>query len=150
VRQCIADLSRDEAHRSPLPRLSPVVWQIGHLAFYDARFADQAGLARAVPPIPEDYERLFKVGTGGPAEYPPIDQVWKTFDGTHGALLTAAESADLATPVEGHMYQDIGGMLMYASVHRAYHIGKMTTLRALLNKPVLFGAPSPQPDAEAR
>jgi hypothetical protein len=150
VRQCIADLARDEAHRSPAPRLSPVVWQIGHLAFYDALYADRAGVAQAVPAIPEDYERLFKAGTGGQAEYPPIDQVWKTFDRTHGALLHIAGSADLGTPVEGQMYKDIGGMLMFACVHRGYHIGKMATLRALLDKPVLFGPPSPAQDATRR
>jgi hypothetical protein len=150
VQQCIADLAPDEAHRPPAPRLSPVVWQIGHLAFYDALFADRAGVGHAVPAIPEDYERLFTAGTGGPGEYPPIDQVWKTFDRTHGALLQIAGRVELSTPVEGQIYKDIGGMLMSACVHRAYHIGKMATLRALLDKPVLFGPPSPAQDASRR
>jgi DinB superfamily len=150
VQQCIADLARDEAHRSPAPRLSPVVWQIGHLAYYDSLYADRAGVAHAVPPIPEDYERLFQAGTGGQAEYPSIDQVWTTFDRTHGGLLRIAGSVELSTPVEGQLYKDIGGMLMFACVHRAYHIGKMATLRALLDKPVLFGPPSPAQDASRR
>jgi hypothetical protein len=150
VQQCIADLGRDEAHRSPAPRLSPVVWQIGHLAFYDALYADRAGVGPAVPAIPEDYERLFTAGTGGPAEYPPIDQVWNTFDRTHGALVQIAGSVELSTPVEGQLYKDIGGMLMFACVHRAYHIGKMATLRALLDKPVLFGPSSPTQGAPRR
>ncbi len=143
VQQCIADLSAEEARRSPLVRLSPVVWQVGHLTFYDAFYAERAALAHAVPAIPADYERLFKAGTGGPAEYPPIDQVWKVFDRTNTALMRIAESTDLARPINGQLYKDVGGMLIFACVHRTYHIGKVATLRALLDKPVLFGPPRP-------
>ena len=150
VQQCIADLSLEEARRSPTPRLSPVVWQVGHLAFYDAQFAERAGVSDAMPVIPEDYEQLFKAGTGGQAAYPPIDHVWKVFDRTHAALRRIAVSGDLAKPVEGQLYKDVGGLLMFASAHRTYHIGKMATLRALLDKPVLFGPPSPTQDATRR
>jgi DinB superfamily len=150
VQQCIADLSLEEARRSPILRLSPVVWQVGHLAFYDALYAERAGVSDAVPVIPEDYERLFKAGTGGQAAYPSIDHVWNVFDRTHTALQRIAASGDLAKPVEGQPYKDVGGMLMFASAHRTYHIGKMTTLRALLDKPVLFGPPSPAQDATRR
>lgn len=150
VQQCLADLSADEARRSPLPLLSPVVWQVGHLTFYDALYAERAGLAHAVPEIPREYEGLFQAGTGGQAEYPPIDQVWKFFDRTHTALRAIAERGDLARPVEGQLYKDVGGMLIFACVHRTYHIGKMATLRALLDKPILFGPPSPAQDAARR
>lgn len=150
VQQCLADLSADEALRSPVPRLSPVVWQVGHVAFYDALYRERAGLGRAVPLVPQEYERLFKTGTGGRAEYPPIDQVWEIFDRTNAALKTIAESGDLAKPVEGQLYNDVGGMLIFACVHRNYHIGKIATLRALLDKPVLFGPPSAAQDAARR
>jgi DinB superfamily len=150
VQQCIADLSLEEARRSPIPRLSPVVWQVGHLAFYDAQYAERAGVSDAVPVIPKDYEQLFKAGTGGQAAYPPIDQVWKVFDRTHAVLQRIAASGDLAKPVEGQLYKDVGGMLMFASSHRTYHIGKLATLRALLDKPVLFGPPRPAQDATRR
>lgn len=150
VQQCIADLSLEEARRSPTPRLAPVVWQVGHLAFYDAQFAERAGVSDAMPVIPEDYEQLFKAGTGGQAAYPPIDHVWKVFDRMHAALRRIAVSGDLAKPVEGQLYKDVGGLLMFASAHRTYHIGKMATLRALLDKPVLFGPPSPTQDAMRR
>lgn len=140
VGKCLADLSVAEARRAPLPALSPVVWQVGHIAFHDGQFARKAAAAGTVP---AEYEGLFKAGTGGEAAYPPIGQVWEVFDKTHATLLRIAQEADLATPVEGQMYTDIGGMLMFACVHRGYHIGKMTTLRALLDKPVLFGPPRP-------
>jgi len=150
VQQCLADLSTDEARRSPLPRLAPVVWQVGHVTFYDARYVERAGLAQAVPALPGEYERLFKAGTGGQAEYPSMDQVWKIFDRTNTGLRTIAERGDLAAPIEGQLYNDVGGMLIFACLHRNYHIGKMATLRALLDKPVLFGAPGPAPDATRR
>jgi hypothetical protein len=150
VQQCLSDLSADEARRSPLPHLSPVVWQVGHVTFYDALYAERAGVAYAVPAIPQEYELLFKAGTGGQADYPPIDQVWKVFDRTHTALRTIAERGDLARSVEGQLYKDVGGMLIFACVHRNYHIGKMATLRALLDKPVLIGPPGPAPDAVRR
>lgn len=150
VRQCIADLSAEEARRSPSPRLAPVVWQVGHLAFYDAQYAERAGVADAVPAIPEDYERLFEAGTGGQAAYPPIDHVWDVFDRMHAALQRIAAGGDLAKPVEGQLYKDVGGMLVFASTHRTYHIGKIATLRALLDKPVLFGPPSPAQNAPRR
>jgi hypothetical protein len=136
VKRCLGDLSEEEARRSPLPRLSPVVWQVGHLAFVDALFAQKAGAAYT---IPKDYERLFKMGTGGQAEYPPVAHVGKTFDETHAMLLKVADSTDLAAPVESHAYTNIAGMLIFACYHRGYHVGKMTSLRALLEKPILFG-----------
>ena len=150
VQQCLADLSADEARRSPLLRLSPVVWQVGHVTFYDALYVDRAGVGPAVPAIPNEYEQLFKAGTGGQAEYPPIDQVWKVFDRTNAALQAIAQRGDLAKPVEGQLYTDVGGMLFFACVHRNYHIGKMATLRALLGKPILFGPPSAAQDTGRR
>lgn len=150
VRQCLADLSADEARRLPLPRLSPVVWQVGHLAFYDALYAERAGVGHAMPVIPREYEQLFKIGTGGEAEYPPIEHVATLFDRTGAALETIAQSGNLDKPIEGQLYKDVGGMLIFACVHRNYHIGKMATLRALLNKPILFGPPNPPPSAGHR
>jgi hypothetical protein len=141
VQKCLADISEEEARRSPLPRLAPVVWQVGHLAFYDSVFAERAGLSYSAPP---GFEQFFKAGTGGPADYPSLGQVWEAFDRGHSTLVEAARSADMTRPVEGPMYANVGEMLIYASVHRGYHIGKMTTLRALLNKPILFGAPPPK------
>jgi hypothetical protein len=143
VQQCLADLSGEDAQRSPLARLSPIVWQVGHVTYYDALYAARAGLGDAVPAIPGDYEALFKAGTGGPADYPPIDQVWTAFDRTHAALRGIAASEDLARPIDGELYKDVGAMLIFACAHRAYHIGKIATLRALLDRPVLFGPPAP-------
>jgi DinB family protein len=140
VQKCLADLSEDETRRSPFPRLAPVVWQVGHLTFYDSLFGQRAGRGR---PAPDGFEPLFKAGTGGPADYPPIGQVWEAFDRANSTLLEIAGIVDLTRPVEGPMYANVGEMLIYASVHRGYHIGKMTTLRALLNKPILFGPPPP-------
>ncbi|MFN3286306.1 MAG: hypothetical protein ACK45F_08505 [bacterium] len=36
-------------------------------------------------------------------------------------------------------YRNVGEMLALSAYHRGYHIGKMTTVRALLGKRRLFG-----------
>jgi hypothetical protein len=41
--------------------------------------------------------------------------------------------------VDGRNYRTAGEMLVFAIYHRGYHVGKATTLRALLKKPRLFG-----------
>ena len=81
------------------------------------------------------------MGTGGAAKYPPLAEVRQAFEATHQALLKTAATADYdaPTPRPGNSYANVGELMVSACVHRAYHIGKMTTLRALLGKDRLFG-----------
>ncbi len=136
VLRCIEDLSDDEARRSPTGNLTPVIWQVGHLAFSDARFA-----ARVERPYPlaSAYEELFKGGTGGPGAYLQLSEVTTAFNTAHQNLEEVVESVDLSRPVDSRTYTNVGEMLMFACYHRGYHTGKMATLRALLGKPRLFG-----------
>jgi hypothetical protein len=48
-------------------------------------------------------------------------------------------TAQLDAPAEGRSYSTVEEMLVFAVYHRGYHVGKITTLRALLKKPRLFG-----------
>lgn len=133
--RCLEDLSDDEAHRTP-HGLSPIVWQAGHIALTDAAMARRAD-GRTEPPA--GYESLFATGTGGPAAYPPLAQVRDAINRGQGRLEEIARTADPAARVEARNYSTVGEMLMFAVYHRGYHIGKITTLRALLGKPRLFG-----------
>jgi len=135
VQLCTADLSDEEAGRVVVG-LTPMIWQVGHVTMTEVGYAKRSGVAVEVP---SSYEALFKMGTGGQATYPPLADVRQAFEATHQALLKVASTADFATPVEGRGYSNIGEMLVGACVHRGYHIGKMTTLRALLEKKRLFG-----------
>ncbi len=91
--------------------------------------------------MPAGYEALFKRGTGGGGgeTYPSLDEVKAAFDRAQQSLQNAARTVDLGTPVEARNYGNIGEMLVFTCYHRGYHIGKMTTLRALLKKARLFG-----------
>lgn len=128
-------IADDEARRVLAGSLAPIVWQIGHLAVVDATYTQRAGGSYA---LPLRYSDLFKPGTGGAADYPPLRDVWAAFSGAHQALLEVAGQADFARPLEhpAGAYTSVGGMFVYACYHRGYHAGKIGTLRALLGKPL--------------
>ena len=77
----------------------------------------------------------------GTSEYPPLTAVAKTFEDTHTALLRLAERARLDTRLEtsGAPFSTIAELLAFACTHRWYHMGKIASLRALLDKPRPFG-----------
>jgi uncharacterized damage-inducible protein DinB len=138
LRRCLEDVTDDEARQVLAGQLSPVTWQVGHVATIDASFVTRGGGTFTLPPR---YAELFGTGTGGRADYPPLSNVWAVFDGAHQALLRVAAQAHYPTPVESRSraFTNLGEMLIFACHHRGYHIGKITTLRALLGKPRLFG-----------
>lgn len=133
--RCLEDLSDDEARRSP-HGLSPVIWQAGHVALTDVNFARRAdGTSEAQ----SGYTELFAMGTGGEAAYPPLAGVREAVVAAQRALEQAVRTVPLEAAVEGRGYATAGEMFAFALYHRGYHIGKITTLRALLEKPRLFG-----------
>ena len=140
LKRCLGDVTEAEASTLPEGILAPVVWQVGHLAFVDKHFIERAGATTATK-LPERYATLFKTGTGGAADYPPLSEALRAFDDTHEALVRVVAEADLEAPNEGtgRIWNNIGEMFSFADVHRWYHIGKINTLRALLGKPRLFG-----------
>ena len=123
----------------PIATLSPVSWHPGHLVVIDGDIARQAG--RWAAAAPAEYALLFKTGTGGQADYPPLDEIASAFDDTHEALGRALAESKLDAPNEGPggLWKDVTGMFLFANNHRWYHIGKITSLRALLGKRRLFG-----------
>lgn len=135
VLRCLEDISEEEARRV-IGGLSPVVWQVGHLAHADGVLLHRVGLA---PPVPEGYAALFSPGTGKGTDYPPLGEVRAVFEAAHRGLLHLLVSVPLDRPVDASHYRNVGEMLAFSAYHRGYHIGKMTTLRALLGKPRLFG-----------
>lgn len=143
VKHCLGDISEAEASKLPEATLAPIVWQVGHLAFTGRYFVERAGAAPAAE-LPERYAALFKTGSGGAADYPPLTEVVRVFDETHEALTRALAEANLETSVDvppgrPRVFTNVGEMFSFADAHRWYHIGKITTLRALLGKPRLFG-----------
>jgi uncharacterized damage-inducible protein DinB len=133
--RCIEDLSDAEARQTP-NNLSPITWQLGHVAFSDGGFLRLAG---GTSPAPEAFKGYFRTGSGGPADYPSLTDVTAVAGTAQSELMQLARAADLSQHIESRNYTSIGEMLIFAAYHRGYHVGKMTTLRALLGKPRLFG-----------
>lgn len=136
--RCVEDMTEAEAARRPMSNLAPGVWQIGHTAVADGGAVVRFG---GTPVLPANYPELFKGGTGqGDVAYPPLQEVRDVFTGAHRALVDLAMRKPLETPVEGQRnYKNLGEALAFLIYHRGYHVGKQTTLRALLGKPRLFG-----------
>lgn len=139
VREAIDGVSDTEARRVLAGKLTPIVWQVGHLALVDSTYVGRSG---GESPVPARYTELFKQGSGGEQNYPSLSEVWNVFDTTHRALADRAAGAAYETPVPPSVtappaYKTVGEMLLYASYHRGYHIGKIMSLRGLLGKAVL-------------
>ena len=139
LKRCLSDISDDESRRMPDATLSPIIWQVGHLAVINSYFERRVGGAAAVETA--GYRELFKTGTGGSAAYPPLDAIVAACDSTHEALVRALAEANLDVPNESSagFWKDVGGMFSFSNSHRWYHIAKIMTLRALLGKPRILG-----------
>ncbi len=136
IHRVLTDITEEDARARP-QGLAPIVWQVGHMALADARALLRSGVAVEVPPA---FESLFTGGSGGEADYPPLAAVLPVLDGVNDRLRHLALEGDLARKVEGaHSYATAGEALLFLLYHRGYHIGKITTLRALLGKARVFG-----------
>ncbi len=131
----LGDLDEGELQRSPAGGLSPIIWQVGHIASSDAFFARLCGHTFAPDAA---FEALFGRRTGGVKPYPPRAEVTLVYEAARAALESVARTADLSQPVEYERFKTVGDVLSFAYFHRGYHIGKICTLRALLSKPRLF------------
>jgi DinB family protein len=139
-------ISDEEARKTPSD-LTPIVWQVGHIALANYGFARRNigfVVGADVPPsemLPGNSAALFKTGTGGPAAYPVFGDVVGSAEASQDALARAVAEADLSAPNEGPrgLGKTQAEAFAFAVTHCSYHIGKINTLRALLGKPRLFG-----------
>lgn len=128
------DLTDEEGARRP-QGLAPVVWQVGHIAYYDAHLISE--IEGGTPDVPEEYAELFQQGSSGDATFPPLSEVRAVAEQVQAKLL--ALDVDPFQPLDGgSLYSNVGGAFMFTQLHRGWHIGKIMTLRALLGKPVIF------------
>ena len=69
VREAIDGVSDADGRRVMAGKLTPIVWQVGHLALVDGNYVRRAG---GESPVPARYAELFKQGSGGEQDYPPL------------------------------------------------------------------------------
>lgn len=129
------DLTAEEAAAQP-HGLAPIVWQAGHIAYYEALLVAQ--VEENAPDVPDNYEALFAQGSTAKGEFPPFEEVVATLQRSQSALLRLVER-DLSTSLAGEpLYTSLAGALLFTHYHRGYHMGKIMTLRGLLGKDILF------------
>ena len=133
VREAIDGVSDAEARRVRAGNFTPIFGHVGHRSRVDGVYVRRAGVES---PVPARYTELFKQGSGGEQDYPPLSDVRTVFDETHKALMDRAAGANYEGPIDapGSAYKTVGEMLLYASFHRGYHTGKIMSLRGLLGK----------------
>jgi DinB family protein len=139
LKHTLNDISDEEAQQIPAAAVSPIVWQVGHVALSNFVFA--VGRESAGGRLPQNFPALFAGGTGGAADYPALGAVVAVLDDSQAALLGTVAEADLSTPEEGPFgaWKNLAEMLAFSNSHCWYHIGKIGTLRGLLGKPRLLG-----------
>ncbi len=136
ITRCLSDLSEEEAAAN-VHGLTPIVWQAGHVLLTEALLLRRAGRQAD---LPASYDTLFAMGSGGEADYPPLDEIRPLLAAMNELLCDLAATAPLDQPLEGSkVYGSVGEALTFMVHHRGYHVGKITTLRRLLEKDRLFG-----------
>jgi len=129
------DLTEEEGARRP-HGLAPVVWQLGHITYYDARLVSQARGTELM--VPASYGQLFAAGTSGEGPFPPLAEVRETFRRVNEEVLKLLElPCELEVP-SGPGKSSLAQAVMFTIYHRGWHNGKIMTLRALLGKPIMF------------
>jgi hypothetical protein len=83
IHRCLEEISEEDAGRSPIAGLAPIVWQIGHLAWADFGFARRVD---GRVEMPAGYDGLFKPGTGGEGPYPTLKEVTVALDRAHQSV----------------------------------------------------------------
>lgn len=129
------DVTEEEGAARP-QGLAPIVWQVGHVTYYDALLVQE--VLGGPLEVPEQYGAWFKQGSSGQGDFPPLADVRAAAERVHARVLELVDR-DLAQPLDGGpAYSDLGGALMFTLVHRSWHTGKIMTLRALVGKPIMF------------
>jgi hypothetical protein len=131
----LGDLTEDEMQRSPAGGLSPVIWQVGHVAVSDAFFVRLCGSDITVP---DGFDTLFGRGTGGVKAYPSFADIKPLYERIQTALEALTQSAEMDRAIESKNFKTVADALSFNCFHRGYHIGKICTLRALMGRQPLF------------
>lgn len=129
------DVTEEEAVERP-HGLAPIVWQVGHVTYYDAVLISQ--VLGGEPDVPAEYAELFKQGSSGEGDFPAFADVRAVAERVQAKMLELADVDPLQELDGGSLYSNVGGALMFTLQHRGWHTGKIMTLRALIGKPVMF------------
>ena len=140
----LSQISEADWFAMPAGCPSHVAWQVGHLAFAEARLVvERVGGRTEVGGgvLPEEFVRLFarnSVPEAGSAGYPSPGEIRRVFDTVHEAALRTLRdtaAADLDTLVSGTPHRFCRTRADYArwvSHHEFLHAGQIGLIRRLL------------------
>jgi hypothetical protein len=137
---------KEKATFQPSPTDNHVVWVLGHLASTDGWIGSVLDIPGTS--VPESYAKHFGPGskpTSNPKDYPPFEDVLKTFNSTREALLrwySSASDAQLATSLKeksGGFTSDPIDAAYKLAWHEGWHFGQVASVRKALGLPSVMG-----------
>lgn len=135
----LEDISDEESNQQADAQQNPVKWVAGHLT--DARMTIFSILSGQE--INTHYKSHFGKGTSNvlDATFPTIEQIkadWIAVSSRLKSALQNAPGAQLAAkpPFQTSIPDEtLQGLVAYFAMHESFHIGQLSILRKLLNKP---------------
>ena len=145
LKQLIDSLSDEQMLHQPVPGGNHALWIIGHLAWCDDLFWSQIGGFESTSPA--EWKGIFGDGStpsANASDYPPIDEMKRTFDRNRETLLgwlDGFDDAKLAEPLPDDWKSfapTYEALIATMAAHEGVHIGQATVIRKSLGmKPAI-------------
>lgn len=90
------------------------------------------------PDVPAEYAELFRGGSSGKGDFPPLAEVRAAFQRVQQEVLKLTELPYELGMKYGSSNSSLAEGLMFIHMHRGWHNGKIMTLRALVGKPIMY------------
>lgn len=133
--------SDEESNQLLRNNLNSVKWIAGHVT--DARMTLLSILSGS--PVNADYKKLFGKGTPTVSDhpYPELNTILTAWKTVSEALITALKSLPDERLLEKPPFQTsipdetLSGLIAYFAIHESFHIGQLSILRKLMEKPAM-------------
>jgi hypothetical protein len=146
VGACVEGFSDSDCVAPLLDGGQTAIWILGHLATSEDWLVSKATGGKLE--IAGELHEPFKAGQAPSTElgdYPPMSEVVALFNAQRERTVAAMQASDPATwdndAPEGvpPVCKTIGGVWGLMANHTYWHIGQLTSIRRMLNKPSLMG-----------
>jgi hypothetical protein len=132
----IEGLSHDQLLAVPDKFNNNILWNVGHLLFYDCQFT--YGRCGLEVPLPESYGAVFQ-HQSSPADWgesPDVDAVVDGFANIYAKIEAAATSGDFERfepmPFNELEFSTLEEILAFQTAHEGMHLGRIVALKKFL------------------
>ena len=145
IESCVEGFSDSDCVAQLLDGGQTAIWIVGHLATSEDWLASKA--AGGSPQISDELHTKFKAGQAPSTditEYPPMSEVvalYRTQRERTVAGVKASDPAGWDNPAPEGLppaARTIGGVWGLTATHTFWHVGQLTAIRRMLNKPALL------------